>query len=82
MTAGHPLILWSFYNEMMQNNSSAQEKKPFFQRYKIHIAATGFAILIWFLVVSNEFYDAEIQMIVVQMKDELEKAKEQVLNVL
>ncbi|HQG44137.1 MAG TPA: CdaR family protein [bacterium] len=46
---------------MMQNNSSAQGKKPFFQRYKIHIAATGFAILIWFLVVSNEFYDAEIQ---------------------
>ncbi|HNW60434.1 MAG TPA: hypothetical protein PKI62_12205 [bacterium] len=45
----------------MQNNSSAQGKKPFFQRYKIHIAATGFAILIWFLVVSNEFYDAEIR---------------------
>jgi hypothetical protein len=46
---------------MMQNKPSAQEKQPFFQRYKIHIAATGFAILIWFLVVSNEIYDHEIQ---------------------
>ncbi len=46
---------------MMQNKPSAQKKPPFWQRYKIHIAATGFAILIWFLVVSNGIYDHEIQ---------------------
>ncbi|HNS71830.1 MAG TPA: hypothetical protein PKI81_00375 [bacterium] len=45
----------------MQKKSSAQEKQPFFQRYKIHIAASGFAILIWFLVVSNDIYDHEIE---------------------
>lgn len=45
----------------MQNRSSAQKKQPFFQRYKIHIAATGFAVLIWFLVVSNGVYDYEIE---------------------
>jgi hypothetical protein len=45
----------------MQNRSSAQKKQPFFQRYKIHIAATGFAVLIWLLVVSNNIYDYEIQ---------------------
>ncbi len=45
----------------MQKKSSAQEKQPFFQRYKIHIAATGFAVLIWFLVVSNDIYDHEIR---------------------
>ncbi len=45
----------------MQKKSSAQEKQPFFQRYKIHIAATGFAVLIWFLVVSNDLYDHEIR---------------------
>ncbi len=44
----------------MMQRTPAQQKKPFWQRYKIHIAATGFAILIWFLVVSNGIYDYEI----------------------
>lgn len=44
----------------MIQRTPAQQKKPFWQRYKIHIAATGFAILIWFLVVSNGIYDYEI----------------------
>jgi hypothetical protein len=63
VTAGHPLSFDFHFLLfiMMQNKPSAQKKQPFFQRYKIHIASAGFAILIWFLVVSNGIYDYETQ---------------------
>ncbi len=44
----------------MMQRTPAQPVKSFWQRYKIQITSAGFAILIWFLVVSNGIYDYEI----------------------
>jgi hypothetical protein len=47
---------------MKKKNKSVDPagRPKFWQRYKIHFAATIFAVLIWFLVVSDGTYDYEV----------------------
>ena len=62
-----------YFRELLGNNDDAKGKKLSFMIQEIgrEINTTG-----------SKAYDAEIQKCVVTMKDELEKAKEQILNVL
>jgi len=62
-----------YFRELLANNDDAKGKKLSFMIQEIgrEINTTG-----------SKAYDAEIQKCVVTMKDELEKAKEQILNVL
>ena len=62
-----------YFLEVMQSSDPGKGKKLSFILQEIgrEINTTG-----------SKAYDADIQKCVVQMKDELEKAKEQVLNVL
>lgn len=62
-----------YFNEILESNDEGKGKKLSFVLQEIgrEINTTG-----------SKAYDAEIQKCVVLMKDELEKAKEQVLNVL
>lgn len=62
-----------YFKEVMQSDDAGKGKKLSFILQEIgrEINTTG-----------SKAYDADIQKCVVQMKDELEKAKEQVLNVL
>ncbi len=63
----------TYFEEIIQSADDAKGKKLSFMLQEIgrEINTTG-----------SKAYDADIQKCVVQMKDELEKAKEQVLNVL
>ncbi len=63
----------SYFEEILNNDDEGKGKKLSFILQEIgrEINTTG-----------SKAYDAEIQKCVVEMKDELEKAKEQVLNVL
>jgi uncharacterized protein (TIGR00255 family) len=63
----------SYFRQLLQENADAKGKKLSFLLQEIgrEINTTG-----------SKAYDSEIQKLVVEMKDELEKAKEQVLNVL
>ena len=63
----------SYFKELLGSNEDSKGKKLSFvlQEMGREINTTG-----------SKAYDAEIQKCVVEMKDELEKAKEQVLNVL
>jgi uncharacterized protein (TIGR00255 family) len=63
----------AYFKELLSNNDESKGKKLSFiiQEMGREINTTG-----------SKAYDAEIQKCVVAMKDELEKAKEQVLNVL
>jgi uncharacterized protein (TIGR00255 family) len=62
-----------YFNEILQNEEEGKGKKLSFVLQEIgrEINTTG-----------SKAYDADIQKCVVTMKDELEKAKEQILNVL
>ena len=62
-----------YFRQLLQNDETAKGKKLSFiiQEIGREINTTG-----------SKAYDAEIQKCVVTMKDELEKAKEQILNVL
>jgi uncharacterized protein (TIGR00255 family) len=62
-----------YFNSLLGNSDESKGKKLSFiiQEIGREINTTG-----------SKAYDAEIQKCVVIMKDELEKAKEQVLNVL
>jgi uncharacterized protein (TIGR00255 family) len=62
-----------YFNEILQNDEEGKGKKLSFVLQEIgrEINTTG-----------SKAYDADIQKCVVTMKDELEKAKEQILNVL
>lgn len=63
----------NYFREILQSGDSSKGKKInfIFQEIGREINTTG-----------SKAYDATIQQLVVQMKDELEKAKEQVLNIL
>jgi uncharacterized protein (TIGR00255 family) len=63
----------NYFREILQSSDASKGKKLnfIFQEIGREINTTG-----------SKAYDSEIQKLVVEMKDELEKAKEQVLNVL
>jgi uncharacterized protein (TIGR00255 family) len=63
----------NYFREILQSTDASKGKKLnfIFQEIGREINTTG-----------SKAYDSDIQKLVVQMKDELEKAKEQVLNVL
>ncbi len=63
----------AYFRELLANNDEAKGKKLSFiiQEIGREINTTG-----------SKAYDAEIQKCVITMKDELEKAKEQILNIL